>query len=107
MFGIGWTPRMGLTLAAVLSLATTLETAGRAAILSFAYNLGRDIPFSLAALGISRAFQLLTFARRHALAVMRIGGGSLVALGTLEVTGPWGVRLASLRTLIGTWEAPP
>ena len=60
----------------------------------------------LAALGISRAFRVFAFARRHALAVMRIGGGFLVVLGLLEVTGVWGAWLASLRTLIGTWQPP-
>ena len=79
----------GFTAVAVLTLALTSGTAVRGAVLAFIYGLGLGIPFIVVALAFQRGMTAFQFARRHAVLIARVGGGLLVLVGILEVSGAW------------------
>ncbi|MDQ3732798.1 MAG: cytochrome c biogenesis protein CcdA [Actinomycetota bacterium] len=102
VFGLGWTPCLGPTLGAINSLAFTEASAWRGALLGFTYCLGLGIPFVLTALGAGRALRVSDFARRHAETVMKIGGGFLILIGILLVTGAWDQAMNWLRAWLAS-----
>ncbi len=101
VFGLGWTPCIGPTLGAVQSLALSTAGAGRGAVLSSAYCLGLGVPFVLVALGARWLVGALSVVRRHAKVVTYVGGGLLVVLGLLLVTGLWGEMTIQLTSRVG------
>jgi cytochrome c-type biogenesis protein len=107
MFGLGWSPCIGPTLTAVLTLSASTGTVARGAILAFVYALGLGIPFLFVSLGFSAAMRAFAFARRHARLVTRIGGAMLVCVGLLEVTGAWSVFMDWLQAHWVSSYQPP
>ena len=100
LFGVGWTPCLGPTLAAVQALAYTQASAGRGALLTAAYCAGLGVPFVLTGLTFKRALGAFEVVKRHYALVMRVGGGLLVAVGLLLVSGLWETLMVSLRGLV-------
>ncbi len=104
-FAIGWVPCIGPTLGVVLSMSLTPgASAGRGAFLTFAYCLGLGIPFILAALGFGRFMHTVTWFKKHQRAISLFGGGLLIVVGIMLVTGSWDSLVNEMRSWFPGFE---
>ena len=97
-FAIGWTPCIGPTLGAILTVAGTEGRATDGAVLLFAYSLGLAVPFLAAGIWLSTALAATRPLRAHWETVTRASGLVLVFVGVLLATG----QLAEISARLGS-----
>lgn len=86
-FAIAWTPCVGPTLGAILSLAATSRDAAQGGLLLAIYSAGLGVPFLMSAVAFDAAGRGLSPFRRHRWAVQVAGGFLLMGMGALVLTG--------------------
>jgi cytochrome c-type biogenesis protein len=106
VFGLGWTPCLGPTLAGVTALAVGTPGAllARGVLLALAYCLGLGVPFLLLAVGARRAVWAVGWLRQHVRGVQLAGGVLLIVVGVALVTGLWAELIALLRRPVAGFE---
>ena len=99
LFALGWSPCIGPILGTVLLIASASSTALYGAALLALFSAGLAVPFLLAALLVSETTALLSRLAGVVRWLNIIGGGFLIAVGILLVTGAtdlvvgWGYQL--------------
>lgn len=85
-FAAGWSPCIGATLGAILTLGFSQNTAGQAMWLSSGYSLGLGIPFLILALGLNQATGWVRKMSRHIRIFKIISGVLIITIGVLLLT---------------------
>ena len=93
-FGAGWTPCLGPTLGAILSIAGVQAELGKGIYLLSAYSAGLAVPFLISAIALERFFAFFQKFRSKLGMVNRVSGVLLILVGIMMLTG-WFQRLAA------------
>lgn len=94
-FAAGWTPCVGVTLGAILTLGFSQQSAGQAMVLSSGYALGLGLPFIAIGLSMERAVGMVRRMRPHLRKIEIASGLFLILIGLMMLTN----RI----TLIAIW----
>ena len=102
-FALAWTPCVGPTLAAILTLSAGGGSAAEGAGLLAAFSLGLGVPFLLFGLAFTRSLGLVQWLRRRWRVVSTASAVFLVAFGVLLITGHV-VELTSRLSRFTDWQ---
>jgi cytochrome c-type biogenesis protein len=97
-FAAGWSPCIGATLGAILTMGLSQQTVGQAMWLASGYSLGLGIPFLAMALGLERASGWIKRMRPYqkyfkiASGVFIIAIGALLFTNTMSLIAIWAFR---------------
>jgi cytochrome c-type biogenesis protein len=93
-FAAGWSPCIGATLGAILTMGLSQQTVGQAMWLASGYSLGLGIPFLALALGLERATGWVKRINRYRRAIQIASGTFIIIIGVLLLTNM--MRLISI-----------
>ncbi len=85
-FAAGWSPCIGATLGAILTMGLSQQTVGQAMWLSSGYSLGLGIPFLAMALGLERTSGWIKRMRPYQKYFKLASGVFIIAIGILLLT---------------------
>jgi cytochrome c-type biogenesis protein len=102
-FAVGWTPCVGPTLAAILTLSAGGGSPSEGAVLLAAFSLGLGLPFLAFGLAFTRSLGFVGWFRRHRRVVSLASASLLVAFGVLLITGQLVEMTARLARYTG-WQ---
>ena len=94
-FAAGWSPCVGATLGAILTLGLSYDTVWQSMILTSGYSLGLGLPFLVMALFMDRAVLWVRRMGRYLRTFQIITGVLLILIGVLLLT--------NTMTLIASW----
>ncbi len=85
-FAAGWTPCVGTTLGAILTLGFSQETATQGMVLASGYAIGLGLPFLCIGLGMEQASQFVRRFRRYMRKIQIASGVFLLLIGVMMLT---------------------
>lgn len=104
-FAAGWSPCIGTTLGAIMTMSYSESTVAQGLLLLAAYSLGLGMPFLLVGLGIDRAVRLLRRVQRYMGTIKIVTGVLLVVVGLIVLNDalPQALRLFGVAVRWPDW----